>query len=81
MSDLPRPEGKVGRPSKGGDLMRSKRYYFKNHLKILQKRKLKRYVTTVHKIINKYQYDSDKIKKELETICTIYKYRDNKNID
>ncbi|KAI8056375.1 hypothetical protein BDF21DRAFT_430662 [Thamnidium elegans] len=72
---------KVGRPSKGGEALRAKRYYVKNHLLILQKRKLRRYILKVKKILSDNNYDVDAVKKGLDKSCHIYKLRDNKDAD
>lgn len=69
--DLPN-KGTTGRPSKGGQNMRAKRYYVKCHLKILQKRKLKRYHTKVLENISKFHYSSSLVKKELNKRCDGY---------
>ncbi|KAI7905280.1 uncharacterized protein BX663DRAFT_502331 [Cokeromyces recurvatus] len=62
------PKGR-GRPSKGGQALRSKRYYIKNHLMVLQKRRLKRYIDKVKKWIAKFEHDSVLILNELDLYC------------
>lgn len=54
-----------GRPSKGGQAVRSHRYYAKNHMLVLQKRKLKRYTDRVKHHLQEYDYDQEQIYKEL----------------
>lgn len=72
---------KVGRPSKGGEALRAKRYYVKNHLLILQKRKLRRYVLKVKKIMSDNNYDIKAVKDVLDKSCKVYRLRDNKGAD
>ena len=62
------PRGK-GRPSKGGAALRAKRYYVKNHLMVLEKRKLKRYIVKVRKHIDENKYDSAAIMTKLKELC------------
>ncbi|KAI8641205.1 hypothetical protein BD408DRAFT_219569 [Parasitella parasitica] len=62
------PRGK-GRPSKGGAALRAKRYYVKNHLLVLEKRRLKRYAVKVKKLIEDYKYDSTPILTKLKDLC------------
>ncbi|CEP18019.1 hypothetical protein [Parasitella parasitica] len=62
------PRGK-GRPSKGGAALRAKRYYVKNHLLVLEKRRLKRYVVKVKKIIEEYKYNPAPILDKLKNLC------------
>ncbi|KAI8084187.1 uncharacterized protein B0P05DRAFT_30339 [Gilbertella persicaria] len=57
-------KGKPGRPSKGGQAVRSKRYYINNHMVVLQKRKLKRYHDKVKKLLSEHDYDSIAIMNE-----------------
>ncbi|GAA5816976.1 hypothetical protein MFLAVUS_010511 [Mucor flavus] len=72
---------KVGRPSKGGEALRAKRYYVKNHLLILQKRKLRRYVLKVKKILSDNDYDIEAVKSGLDKSCNVYRLRDNKGAE
>lgn len=55
-----------GRPSKGGQAVRAQRYYAKNHMLVLQKRRLKRYTTKVKHHLQEYDYESLKILTALE---------------
>ncbi|KAL0145169.1 hypothetical protein V8B55DRAFT_1459181 [Mucor lusitanicus] len=65
------PRGK-GRPSKGGAALRAKRYYVKNHLMVLEKRKLKRYTVKVRKYIEDFKYDAPCIMAKLKDLCEIH---------
>ncbi|EPB90364.1 hypothetical protein HMPREF1544_02730 [Mucor circinelloides 1006PhL] len=65
------PRGK-GRPSKGGAALRAKRYYVKNHLMVLEKRKLKRYIVKVKKYIDDYKCDSSCILAKLKDLCEVH---------
>lgn len=65
------PRGK-GRPSKGGAALRAKRYYVKNHLMVLEKRKLKRYIVKVRKYIDDYKCDSSCIMAKLKDLCEVH---------
>ncbi|GAN00921.1 hypothetical protein MAM1_0003c00348 [Mucor ambiguus] len=67
----PAPRGK-GRPSKGGAALRAKRYYVKNHLMVLEKRKLKRYIVKVRKYIDNYKCDSSCIMAKLKDLCEVH---------
>ncbi|KAI9474263.1 MAG: hypothetical protein EXX96DRAFT_541886 [Benjaminiella poitrasii] len=62
------PRGK-GRPSKGGQALRSKRYYVKNHLMVLQKRRLKRYTDKVKKLLTEVEYKSEAALLKLDNYC------------
>ncbi|KAI8369961.1 hypothetical protein BD560DRAFT_423946 [Blakeslea trispora] len=65
--------GKQGRPSQGGDHMKAKRYYVKNHMFLLQKRKLKRYHDKVKKWLSLYEYDSVKLMEAIQKSLNKYK--------
>ncbi|KAL9555619.1 hypothetical protein MBANPS3_002276 [Mucor bainieri] len=65
------PRGK-GRPSKGGAALRAKRYYVKNHLMVLEKRKLKRYIVKVRKYMDDYKCDASCIMAKLKDLCEVH---------
>jgi hypothetical protein len=73
------PRGK-GRPSKGGQALRAKRYYIKNHLLVLQKRKLKRYMDKVKKLAAESNYNPNAIMDKLGPKCQEYTKRHHPNI-
>ncbi|KAI8984190.1 hypothetical protein BDF20DRAFT_370788 [Mycotypha africana] len=66
------PQVSKGRPSKGGEKIRAKRYYVKNHLLVLHKRKLKRYYDKVIKLLCKHIYNEEEVLNELRKKCTSY---------
>lgn len=74
-----RPRGR-GRPSKGGQALRSKRYYVKNHMLVLQKRKLKRYMDKANKIASEANYNASTILNQLTSKCIEYTKRYHPNI-
>lgn len=73
------PRGK-GRPSKGGQALRAKRYYIKNHMLVLQKRKLKRYMDKVKKHAADSNYNPSTIMSKLGPKCQEYMKRHHPNI-
>jgi hypothetical protein len=69
-----------GRPSKGGQALRAKRYYIKNHMLVLRKRKLKRYMNKVKKIAADAAYNAGPIMSQLAKKCIEYTKRYHPNI-